>query len=386
MKTAIRIPLLASTVVVSIVVLSDAAAGLSWRAGTGATPTGVTRSVTVSGINDRGQIIGNLTTKAGVHHGFVWRRGSLRLLGAQASQINERGQVLGHTQYFGHDVPALWDNGKRKRLGLSPVFGLNDRGQVLGGKGGAGGDYLRGGSPALWTDGAIRRLPFLPDWGVAFNDVGQVVGETSHRDVGEWQDGHLTELGPGNPIAINDRGEILGYSQDGDVIVWQNGSAIDIGHGRPIAINDRGEVIWYSDENPSGPSDTFLWRNGKSTDLGAVAAVAISDSGQVVGAVENSDGDEYGFVWQSGHLTRLPPPKGYAGFSTRAVAINDHNQIVGDDLLESQSVRGRSKFAVLWTLKGGKISTVRIAGRGVGAVVEARRLQATRSNWGAAGY
>jgi len=352
--------------VVVLAVLTVIAGTFAWHAREGSAAALHEKSgVTVSGINDRGQVVGTLT-RGWVSHGFVWTKGSLKLTGlAEADAINDRGEILG-TNAGAQNV--LWVKGRAKRIGLGYVFALNDRGQVLAC---SLSDPNRCGSVALWTDGKTSLLPFDSDQRVAMNDEGQVVGMLPDGDAGEWQGGKVTDLGLGDPTAINDRGEILG-SRDGDVTVWRNGTATDIGPGSPVALNERGQVIGVH-EITARIVQAFLWSNGTMTDLGRGYSIptAISKSGQVVGYTYALDSPglegQRGFVWQNGTMTRLPAPKGHAGRPTRAVAINDHNQIVGDDCdaggrcTPSGGNGGPRGFAVLWTLHGRKIKTLQIA-------------------------
>ena len=349
-----------------IALASTAAAGR----GTAATAsTARDALVTFSGINNHGQIVGTLITKSSVEHGFVWRNGSVKLLGAEADEINERGEILGYAAYSkarGPLRPVLWEHGKTRRLGLHDVGSLNNRGQVLGYAGrisvpcppasGQSGCYQR--HPALWTNGRIRLLPFSPDGNVAMNDLGQVVGQTTGGDAAEWQDGTLTDLGPGDPIAINDRGQILG-SRDREVIVWQNGIATDIGTGTPVAINERGQVTWFGAPQKGDQLHTRLWPGDATPDLGGFQGDHLSDRGQIVGST--GDNNVQWWVWQDGTMTRLPKPRGYGGYDqVWAVAINDHNQIVGQ-VCSSDCLRSpRKEFVVIWTLKGNKVETRRL--------------------------
>jgi probable HAF family extracellular repeat protein len=206
-------------------------------------------------------------------------------------------------------------------------------------------------------------LAFDSDQAAAMNDRGQVVGMIRERDVGEWQDGKLTDLGPGRPIAINDRGEILGGGPNGDMTLWKNGIATDIGPGWPVALNERGQVTGWREITPRSVH-AFLWSAGTMTDLGGGYPTAISKSGQVVGYSLGRNGLQYGFVWEDGRMTRLSPPKGHAGSPTRAVAINDHNQIVGEDCVTFNCDRngGPHGFAVLWTMHGRIVQTRQIVG------------------------
>ena len=113
--------------------------------------------MTVSGINDGGQIVGTVTG-GGVGQGFVWK-GSLHLLDVvEAVAINDQGAVLGTNANLQN---VLWENGRMKRVGLGFVSALNDRGQVLGCNGPLDVDgYCLRALPALWTNGMIRVLPF----------------------------------------------------------------------------------------------------------------------------------------------------------------------------------------------------------------------------------
>lgn len=325
-------------------------------------------SVTVSDINDRGQVVGSLTRSYDdATRGFVWRKGALRLLGrgrfAGAREINDSGQIIGTSG----DHEVLWKYGHAEWLWpLTSVWALNEAGQVLGGN--LVGDDIHGyaPAPALWTNGVgVRSLPFAPGLPTAMNNLGQVVGQMPDGRAAEWQDGELTDLGPGTPIAINDHGDIVG-SRGEDVIMWRGGVPTDIGPGMPVAVNEHGEAIISS---RPWPFHALLWRNGTMTDLGTLGGkfavpAAISDSGQVVGSSSDSRGVQHGFVWQNGVMTRLPSPTGYKGARTRALAINDHNQIIGDNCIwvcgENRSIRHPSRFAVLWTLRGNKIETRRL--------------------------
>jgi probable HAF family extracellular repeat protein len=82
-------------------------------------------------------------------------------------------------------------------------------------------------------------------------------------------------------------------------------------------------------------------------------ATTTADRGQVVGYSTDRSGVQRAFVWQNGTMTGLPSPKGSA--RTRAVAINEHDQIVGDNCYQHCGNRSGplsgSKFGALWTLR-----------------------------------
>jgi probable HAF family extracellular repeat protein len=126
-----------------------------------------------------------------------------------------------------------------------------------------------------------------------------------------------------------------------------------------VAINERGQVIGLI-HTRRGEYHPFVWRDGTMTDLGTLGGkwaipTAISDRGQVVGSGIDRSGRQYAFVWQNGTMTRLPSPT--PGARTRAIAINDRNQIIGDGCPGWDCVEWRgdpsaqSTFGVLWTLR-----------------------------------
>jgi probable HAF family extracellular repeat protein len=334
-----------------VVAVTTAISGtFGWHAyeGSAASAPRVQRA-SVRDLNNRGQVTGTLWLTNGVRHAFVWRRGSLQLLGrnnSQANAINDRGQILGYDGGKGGAV--LWEHGKTRSLGrLSDPALLNNRGQVLG---------FYQGHPALWTNGKISPLPLT--MAPAMNDEGQVVGQAADGQAAEWQDGKLTELGFGGyGWAINNHGEILGLSDSHDVIVWQNGTTNDLGQGDPVAINERGQVTGIHDAGAT----PFVWQNGTMTDLnGFSGGGLLSNHGQVV--VSSSRGDQAAYsVWQNGTITRL---SGYRPWNELfPVAINDHNQIIAQACATDCIRDPGREFAVLWTLKKSGVTRQQILPR-----------------------
>ncbi|MEP7225582.1 MAG: hypothetical protein ABI783_11580 [Actinomycetota bacterium] len=319
--------------------------------------------VTVSDINDRGQIVGE-----SANHGFVWENGSMRELGqgpfSGAERINERGQIIGTSSSASNSQQhaVMWENGKmidlRGSRGVyTSVMAINERGEIIGSRSVPTGNGFTG-TPVIWENGKMRNL-WPGGVALAINNRGQVVGGTgaeSSRAV-VWQNGKITDLGPGVATDINERGQI-GGERDGHVIVWRNGTSIDLGPGTAVAINGRDQVTGFS-RTPAGEWHGFLWQNGTMTDLGTLGGkwsipTAISNRGQVVGYSTGKSGVQHAFIWQNGTMTRLGSPNGNA--RTRAVAINEHNQIIGDNCFTDCGIRAprfASKFAVLWTLQRG---------------------------------
>jgi probable HAF family extracellular repeat protein len=352
-------------------------------------------------INERGQVVGTADTAAGAPHAFLWESGTMRDLGAgfggpesEAVAINERGQVVGAASTVaiderGHAVSHafLWENGKMRDLGTlggrsSYAVAVNERGQVVGSGCDSSGRRCRA---FLWQNGTMRDLGTLggeTGQAVAINDRGQVVGTVDTEakypgfqsfagipDAFVWQDGKRTRLGtlggPGSmAMAINERGQVVGWAdteatyERGYVVglpirhafLWQNGTMRDLGTlggetSQAVAINERGQVVGWA-ETKQGDMHVFLWQRGKMRDLGATFGgedlPAINERGQVVGAsCERSGRRCRAFLWQNGKLIDLGTLR-RADPKSKAVAINGHNQIIGQ----------ASDHAVLWTKRG----------------------------------
>ena len=96
-------------------------------------------NVTVSDINDRGQIVGEGATRDGLGRGFIWQDGSMTALGqgqfAAAHQINERGQIMGWSSIgwnssvaFAEEHAVLWKNKRMIDLhGGTHIWGVGDQ-------------------------------------------------------------------------------------------------------------------------------------------------------------------------------------------------------------------------------------------------------------------
>ena len=150
-----------------------------------------------------------------------------------------------------------------------------------------------------------------------------------------------------------------GTQWEREVFQWQNGLITDLGplpqHALPDGLNAGGAIIGTSYEPPycgyasppschPGPGHAFLWQPGKLTPLGSLGgadseAWSINDRGQIVGSSQTAGGVRHAFLWQGGTMTDLGTS---SGGESDALAINNRGQI-----LEDISV-GKSDEIVLW--------------------------------------
>jgi probable HAF family extracellular repeat protein len=127
-----------------------------------------------------------------------------------------------------------------------------------------------------------------------------------------------------------------------------------------IDLNNLGDVVGAADR-ADGQAHAFLYRAGRMTDLGTLVggtasrATAVSETGTVVGLSGiNAYGAGFreftqGFVWQDGTMRSVGALHCPCSFnrrhgSSRALAINNANRVVGDSLTSRATYTG----AFLW--------------------------------------
>ena len=125
-------------------------------------------------------------------------------------------------------------------------------------------------------------------------------------------------------------------------------------------VNNLGDVVGTA-ATAAGQSHAFLFRNGRMVDLGTLAggtasqASAISDGGVIVGTSGiNGYGPMFpeftqGFVWQDGTMQSVGALYCPCSFNrrhgtSRALAVNSANRVVGDSMTGRASYKG----AFLW--------------------------------------
>jgi probable HAF family extracellular repeat protein len=203
-------------------------------------------------VNERGQVAGvssfnsepNPITGLPNQHAFLWQNGTMTDLGslggasATPSGLNNRGQVIGNSTTAASEEftdPYLWERGKLIDLFTETegkvvlADAINDSGQVVG-----AGDFSSTGgsqfSAVLWQNGVAINLGTLNgdcySEAFAINSRGQVVGHSIACDTFEdraflWENGTMIDLNEKVPpdftlrladaVTINDQGEIGGF-------------------------------------------------------------------------------------------------------------------------------------------------------------------------------
>ena len=147
----------------------------------------------------------------------------------------------------------------------------------------------------------------------------------------------------GTAVSLNDHGQVVGYSyldsQNRHAFLYSDGVMIDLGSfggdSAALAINGHGEIAGFSSDTAGGYPHAFFFRNGVMTEINPFGgpnnesiARGINDRGHVVGEGLVASGDAFnGFIHVDGAITNIGTLAG--GRNSYALAINDHDQVVG---------------------------------------------------------
>lgn len=239
--------------------------------------------------------------------------------------------------------------------------GLNNFGQVVGYSKKPGDGY---GHSFLYSNGRMIELATLggPGGGAtSINNAGQIVGMASV--VGLYfrgffySDGKLTEFGTvagrdSSPSRINDARQIVGGAlvtardEPMHAFLYSAGKMTGLGglggsYSQALGLNNRGQVVGQSTtaavHSPEGnynyePNHAFLYSDGVMTDLGTFGghdsrASAINDAGQIVGDANIPGGRTHAFLFSNGKMTDLGT---LGGAYSVALGINNAGKIVGN--------------------------------------------------------
>lgn len=260
----------------------------------------------VHGINDNSEVVGGFTHADTSTHAMLWTKtGSVDLgilgcpvanrmgCGAVARAVNNNKQIAGHShtdagrwyQYYPHSF--LWENGQMRAITTvgnewNYAYDINKSG-VIAGFGRDTFNYSYTNVGYVWVNN--QRVITIGNFGGnrssmanAINNRNQVVGCASSSDGGQkaflWQDNSAV-LGQ-NPQLTNlgTLGGLYSCAQD---------------------INNLGHIVGAADIN-STSKHAVLWKNGQIVDLGTIGnihdysrAVAINDLGQIIGDFDSRD-------------------------------------------------------------------------------------------------
>lgn len=299
---------------------------------------------------------------------------------SEVTGINNRGQVIGNAVSNGGFTGIYTSNAWLYSAGawgqLTPpagfesffASGINDSGAITGALASCASAFSCS-QAFVFSNGVFTPLGVLvgnlpgTSAGAAINSAGTVAGN-SQPAPGPWEyaNGVVTQLiFPGSPESIvsgiNANGVIAGTTfvspppmvdapSTASAFVYDHGTVTSIGTlGHPAlpvvsdsyanAINASGQVVGQSTSD-SGDEHAFLYTNGTFTDLGTLggrqsAATAVNVAGQAVGDSALSDGVHYSrFVYADGQIRDLaslidPSTGDWAVLSVGG--INDAGQI-----------------------------------------------------------
>lgn len=267
----------------------------------------------LSGLNNRGQVMGRFYNSQGALQAFLWENGVATEIGSLGGSsapstpvdINDSGVVLGWsetpegvTRFLFHDGVLAATEGV--------LWAINDRGHTVG--------------DALYADGARTEAPAMgngPSEALALNESDHATGFGRPLPFGWhpflWAGAEFTDLGTlGGPAGqgwdINERDQIVGWMHNSSIrdrpFLYDQGQVIDLGSvsgsdsGVATSINNRGDIVGY-DGVRGAPEEGWVGRRGQLTALSSLLVdgscfqiidpIEINDSGYIAGRAWDCD-------------------------------------------------------------------------------------------------
>lgn len=270
-------------------------------------------SAGATGINDRGQVVGNLRDAGGTEHGFIWNTGdaALTLLtpgvpGSAAYAINNGSRVVGRMVSSGTTLsPMSWTANEGAALLPGTASGEAGAARAISQSGRIAGALL--GTAQVWQSAYSSPLAVEDSIGLTgINDAGTLVGWRGSQPWVSDAFGAMSLALSGRAQAVNNRGAVVGVTDAGSSFVWSRDAGLTVIPGGPgsccvaaNAINDAGQVAGQF--FASGQFRAFVWSaQGGLADIGTrydlsptlwlESANGINNRAQVVGrAVDSSN-------------------------------------------------------------------------------------------------
>jgi probable HAF family extracellular repeat protein len=255
---------------------------------------------------------------------------------------------------------------------------INSTGQIAGyAKTAAPGSYSVFDHAFLHSNGVIRDLGTLGgpiSVANAIGNNGHVVGYSlnaaGYAHAFLWYNGRMQDLGTLSGVTeswahgVNNAGYVAGYSGSGILteraFLKTTGAMVNLGTlggdwSRAMALNNLNQVVGYS-ATPYYTEHAFLYANGVIRDLGTIGnnpqggsrAFAINDKGQIVGdsTVGTDLFTRHAVLWSNGTIKDLGSLLGYPYSYGRA--INGAGHVVGYIAPADDSISGDTKRAFLY--------------------------------------
>ena len=244
----------------------------------------------------------------------------------------KRPRIQKHSKAIVLTANGIEDLAGDPSVDFSATFGLNDKGEVVGG---------------LNTATSLR--PFRAKRGQNFQLLDLLPGDNG-----------------GLAFSINEGGEVAGYStgKAGERAVWWdlrgNPKPLQSPPGltsRALGLNDKGDIVGVTG---SGRLQGLLWPNkGTLVKLGTLAgasgsqAVSINERGEITGFADGVDGVPYrtrAVLWSANGQTIQDLGALFKDGTSRARDINDRGEVVGTSAGGHHEMR-----AFIWTAETGMV-------------------------------